>query len=296
MGAASSSGHGKIGGTNSVGSCQVPPLQMEFVGGAASQEQQQQTANLAPLPSSNVSSLRAQVRDIARQVAQFEERIKINSLLNEIRSDLRQRVQHIKTVLGESGSEEGESLLLNTPCSSARLEHSLMPPTAGGGKRESKSGRRNCSSLSSASGINSKMLVMTNKTPFWNEQSQVYQLDFNGRVTQESAKNFQIEHQSRQCLFWLNFGIPPAVNFGIPSSQLRYTPSSQLRYTPSSQLRDISLHCLYKTMRIALASCLLKVRAATSTNLIFARTARAQVGKKRRNAMQECMYQLLFNC
>lgn len=34
---------------------------------------------------------------------------------------------------------------------------------------------------------------MQNKAPFWNEQSQVYQLDFGGRVTQESAKNFQVE-------------------------------------------------------------------------------------------------------
>ncbi|KAI1724833.1 tub family domain-containing protein [Ditylenchus destructor] len=105
----------------------------------------------------NVSSLRAQVRDIARQVAQFEERIKINDLLNEIRADLRQRVQHINC--------------------------GVMP-----------------SSISSATPTQPRMLVMTNKTPFWNEQSQVYQLDFNGRVTQESAKNFQIEYQSRQVL------------------------------------------------------------------------------------------------
>lgn len=32
----------------------------------------------------------------------------------------------------------------------------------------------------------------------WNESSQVYQLDFGGRVTQESAKNFQIEFRGRQ--------------------------------------------------------------------------------------------------
>lgn len=32
----------------------------------------------------------------------------------------------------------------------------------------------------------------------WNESSQVYQLDFGGRVTQESAKNFQIEFKGRQ--------------------------------------------------------------------------------------------------
>ncbi|KAI1308650.1 Tubby-related protein 4 [Halotydeus destructor] len=42
--------------------------------------------------------------------------------------------------------------------------------------------------------------VLHNKAPFWNEVSQVYQLDFGGRVTQESAKNFQIEHQGKQVM------------------------------------------------------------------------------------------------
>ena len=32
----------------------------------------------------------------------------------------------------------------------------------------------------------------------WNDASQVYQLDFGGRVTQESAKNFQIEYKGKQ--------------------------------------------------------------------------------------------------
>lgn len=39
---------------------------------------------------------------------------------------------------------------------------------------------------------------MHNKAPMWNENSQVYQLDFGGRVTQESAKNFQIEFRGQQ--------------------------------------------------------------------------------------------------
>ncbi|PIC55284.1 hypothetical protein B9Z55_000624 [Caenorhabditis nigoni] len=47
---------------------------------------------------------------------------------------------------------------------------------------------------------NCKIETMTNKTPFWNEQNQVYQLDFGGRVTQESAKNFQIELDTKQVL------------------------------------------------------------------------------------------------
>lgn len=45
-----------------------------------------------------------------------------------------------------------------------------------------------------------KIETMSNKTPFWNEQNQVYQLDFGGRVTQESAKNFQIELDTKQVL------------------------------------------------------------------------------------------------
>lgn len=44
--------------------------------------------------------------------------------------------------------------------------------------------------------------VMHNKAPMWNEMSQVYQLDFGGRVTQESAKNFQIEFRGKQVKYF----------------------------------------------------------------------------------------------
>lgn len=47
--------------------------------------------------------------------------------------------------------------------------------------------------------------VLTNKAPLWNEHSQVYQLDFGGRVTQESAKNFQIEFKGKQVTTLLGF-------------------------------------------------------------------------------------------
>lgn len=46
--------------------------------------------------------------------------------------------------------------------------------------------------------------VMHNKAPMWNEMSQVYQLDFGGRVTQESAKNFQIEFRGKQ-VYYIDF-------------------------------------------------------------------------------------------
>lgn len=47
---------------------------------------------------------------------------------------------------------------------------------------------------------NSAFYVMQNRPPLWNEQSQVYQLDFGGRVTLESAKNFQIEFKGKQVI------------------------------------------------------------------------------------------------
>lgn len=42
--------------------------------------------------------------------------------------------------------------------------------------------------------------ILHNKAPLWSETSQVYQLDFGGRVTQESAKNFQIEFKGSQVM------------------------------------------------------------------------------------------------
>ncbi len=49
-----------------------------------------------------------------------------------------------------------------------------------------------------------RKLVLHNKAPMWNEASQVYQLDFGGRVTQESAKNFQIEYKGKQVIAYFN--------------------------------------------------------------------------------------------
>ncbi|KAL3088585.1 hypothetical protein niasHT_023203 [Heterodera trifolii] len=204
----------------------------------------------------NVAALRAKVRGIARQVAQFEELIRINELLNEIGGDLRQRVQHIKMVLGEGDDDDeeeeendcdgtaiafsqsavgvGEEIVPLLKCSSTVASQSTITATvpihSSSVLRVPKSNRRNaekktdlgmetpskcCKKREDKKGrkgaqgedeeekrrtSGTKILVMTNKRPFWNEQSQVYQLDFNGRVTQESAKNFQIEHQSRQVL------------------------------------------------------------------------------------------------
>lgn len=40
------------------------------------------------------------------------------------------------------------------------------------------------------------LLELHNKTPVWNEDTQSYVLNFHGRVTQASVKNFQIVHDN----------------------------------------------------------------------------------------------------
>ncbi|KPJ02891.1 Tubby-related protein 4 [Papilio xuthus] len=65
-------------------------------------------------------------------------------------------------------------------------------------------------------------LLMHNKAPMWNENSQVYQLDFGGRVTQESAKNFQIEYHGKQVMqFGRIDGNAYTLDFQYPFSALQ---------------------------------------------------------------------------
>lgn len=67
-----------------------------------------------------------------------------------------------------------------------------------------------------------RQLMMHNKAPIWNETSQVYQLDFGGRVTQESAKNFQIEYLGRQVMqFGRIDGNAYTLDFQYPFSALQ---------------------------------------------------------------------------
>ena len=40
------------------------------------------------------------------------------------------------------------------------------------------------------------ILELHNKTPVWNDDTQSYVLNFHGRVTQASVKNFQVIHDS----------------------------------------------------------------------------------------------------
>lgn len=76
------------------------------------------------------------------------------------------------------------------------------------GKCELNSSTEQCN----GNAFNGRKIVMHNKEPIWNENSQVYQLDFGGRVTQESAKNFQIEYRGKQVRISLDNILPIELN------------------------------------------------------------------------------------
>lgn len=56
----------------------------------------------------------------------------------------------------------------------------------------SKSGRADSNQSGRLSGQDEGMLVLRNKAPRWHEQLQCWCLNFNGRVTVASVKNFQL--------------------------------------------------------------------------------------------------------
>jgi len=49
------------------------------------------------------------------------------------------------------------------------------------------------------------LIELHNKTPQWNEETQSYVLNFHGRVTQASVKNFQIVHDNDGELILFNY-------------------------------------------------------------------------------------------
>lgn len=50
------------------------------------------------------------------------------------------------------------------------------------------------------------IVELHNKTPVWNDETQSYVLNFHGRVTQASVKNFQLIHDSDPDYIVMQFG------------------------------------------------------------------------------------------
>ncbi|XP_014877292.1 tubby protein homolog [Poecilia latipinna] len=57
-----------------------------------------------------------------------------------------------------------------------------------------------------SNGNTDKLVTLVNKSPTWNEQTQSYVLNFHGRVTQASVKNFQIIHPDNEDYIVMQFG------------------------------------------------------------------------------------------
>ncbi|XP_060715346.1 tubby protein homolog isoform X1 [Tachysurus vachellii] len=55
-------------------------------------------------------------------------------------------------------------------------------------------------------GNKENLVCLVNKSPTWNEQTQSYVLNFHGRVTQASVKNFQIVHPDNEDYIVMQFG------------------------------------------------------------------------------------------
>ncbi len=93
---------------------------------------------------------------------------------------------------------------------------------------------------------------MYNKPPRWNEELNAYCLNFNGRVTEASVKNFQLVTDENQGYVLLQFGkvrysrltlspvsphltFPCCVSFRLDATPLRWTTNGPCR--PSKRLR-----------------------------------------------------------
>ena len=63
--------------------------------------------------------------------------------------------------------------------------------------------------------------ILQNKSPVWNEDSQSYVLNFHGRVTQASVKNFQITGVDDPTETIMQFGRIKNVSFFFLFSQCR---------------------------------------------------------------------------
>jgi hypothetical protein len=98
-------------------------------------------------------------------------------------------------------------LVESSPSSSSLRSHSnSCAPSFGMGRAQISGGGISGSMIGSLSNSMSSSsstephVQIHSKTPTWNEQHMIYQLDFGGRVTTKSAKNFQLELDGEQVL------------------------------------------------------------------------------------------------
>lgn len=87
------------------------------------------------------------------------------------------------------------------------LENTVSKPVSSGsqlGSGNNSNGTYSCTSTNVRGqrvSVSESHIQIHSKTPTWNEQHMIYQLDFGGRVTTKSAKNFQLETDNEQVTY-----------------------------------------------------------------------------------------------
>lgn len=89
-------------------------------------------------------------------------------------------------------------------------------------------------------GKRGNMHVFTNKRPSWNEKLKAYVLNFNGRVTQASVKNFQLVEEGDNDTVMLQFGKVSTNRFTL---DFRYPLSPMQAFSIALSAYDFKLMC-----------------------------------------------------
>lgn len=121
--------------------------------------------------------MREQFRYIARKTAQIEETL----TTNEIHGDLQHRIQRIKSILGETthaGDLVEPSRSFWMPLETPRTVLDPLDDFDGVGEIQSERGGSPADQEVRTGIVPYDTIRMSNKTPFWNDESQVYQVDF----------------------------------------------------------------------------------------------------------------------
>lgn len=93
------------------------------------------------------------------------------------------------------------------------------------------------------------IVELHNKTPVWNDETQSYVLNFHGRVTQASVKNFQLIHDSDPDYIVMQFG---RTSEDVFTMDFRYPLCAMQAFAIALSSFDGKLACEWMAFRLGL--------------------------------------------
>ena len=91
------------------------------------------------------------------------------------------------------------------------------------------------------------IVELHNKTPVWNDETQSYVLNFHGRVTQASVKNFQLIHDSDPDYIVMQFG---RCSEDVFTMDFRYPLCAMQAFAIALSSFDGKLACEWKQLAV----------------------------------------------